>query len=107
MERMTEDIARIADISGRHYVVCRERGTVTGQWWESDLTVTRRGRVYQVGILVEHDNGTVAIMSCCHTWDTSYTRRAWARLESLFGYPELPAYEMPRTWLQRDPTTTA
>ena len=104
---LVEDIARIADISGRHFVTCRENGAVTGSWWESDLTVTRRGRVYPVGTLVEHTNGVVAIMSCARTRENSYTRKAWARLESLFGYPELPAYEMPRGFLRWDPTATA
>ena len=100
---LLENIAQIADISGRHYVTCRERGAVTGEWWESDLTVTRRGRVYQVGTLVEYASGVVAIMSCAHTVDTSYTRKAWSQLESLFGYPALPAYEMPRWSLRWDP----
>ena len=104
---MVEDIAGIADISGRHRVTCRERGVVTGTWRESDLTVTRRGRVYQVGTLVEHDNGVVAVMSCSHTRDTSYTRRAWSQLEELFGYPALPAYETPRGFLQWDPAAKA
>ena len=102
---MIEDIARIVDISGRRYVVCRERGVVTGKWWESDLTITRRGRVYPVGTLVEYDNGVMAVMSCAHTRDTSYTRRAWARLESLFGYTALPAYEVPRGFFRWDPAT--
>ena len=100
---LVEDIARIADISGRHEVVCRERGVVTGNW-ESDLTITRRGRRYPVGTLVEHDNGAMAVMSCSHTRDTSYTRKAWSQLESLFGYPALPSYEIPRGFLRWDPT---
>ena len=104
---LLEDIAGIADISGRHYVVCREGGEVTGEWWESDLTVTRRGRVYPVGTLVEYTNGVVAVMSCARTHDMSYTRKAWKQLESLFGYPELPAYEMPRWCIRWDPTATA
>ena len=102
---MIEDIARIADISGRHEVTCRERGVVTGKWWESELTVTRRGRVYPVGTLVEYDNGVMAVMSCSHTRDTSHTRKAWSQLESLFGYPALPAYEIPRGFLRWDPAT--
>ena len=103
---LLEDIARIADISGRHYVTCRERGVVTGEWWESDLTVTRRGRVYPVGTLVEHDTGLVAVCRGGLGPDTSYTLRAWSQLESLFGYPALPAYAMPRGFLRWDPTAT-
>ena len=103
---MIEGIARIADISGRHEVTCRERGVVTGEWRESDLTVTRRGRVYPVGTLVEYDSGAMAVMSCAHTRDTSYTRKAWSQLEALFGCPELPAYEMPRGFLRWDPAAT-
>ena len=102
---MIEDIARIADVSDRRRVTCRANGAVTGEWLESDLTITRRGRVYPVGTLVEYDDGDVAVMSCSHTRDTSYTRKAWSQLESLFGYPELPAYEMPRGFLLWDPAT--